>query len=74
MIQTIYLSAEETIEQLQQDAYEIHIQRVALINKIKVSGQPATNEQQEALSLYDSELDQISSDIDALYSQLEIEM
>lgn len=74
MIQTIFLSAEETIEQLQQDAYEIHIQHVALINKIKVSGQPATKDEQEALALYDSKLDQLSSDIDSLHSQLEIEM
>ena len=72
MIQTIYLSAEETIEQLQQDAYEIHIQHVALINKIKVSGQPATKDEQEALSLYDSKLDQLSSDIDSLHIHLNL--
>ena len=70
MIQTIFLSAEETIEQLQQDAYEIHIQHVALINKIKVSGQPATKEQQEALALYEQQLDNISQDIDSLHIHL----
>ena len=74
MIQTIYLSAEETIEQLQQDAYEIHIQHVALINKIKVSGQQATKDEQEALCLYEQELNRLSSEIGALHSQLEIEM
>lgn len=68
------LSTEEVITELQQEAYEVHVQHVALINLIKVSGQPATNEQQEALSLYESKLDQLSSDIDALHSQLEIEM
>lgn len=67
MIQTIFLSAEETIEQLQQDAYEIHIQHVALINKIKVSGQPATKDEQEALALYEQQLDAIAQDIDSLF-------
>ena len=70
MIQTIFLSAEETIEQLQQDAYEIHIQHVALINLIKVSEQPATKEQQEALALYEQQLDNISQDIDSLHIHL----
>ncbi len=68
------LTTEEVITELQQEAYEVHVQHVALINKIKVSGQPATKEQQEALALYDSKLDQLSSDIDSLHSQLEIEM
>ena len=68
------LTTEEVITELQQEAYEVHVQHVALINKIKVSGQPATKEQQEALVLYDSKLDQLSSDIDSLHSQLEIEM
>lgn len=66
------LNTEEVISELQQEAYEVHVQHVALINLIKVSGQPATNAQQEALSLYDSKLDQLSSDIDALHSQLEM--
>ena len=68
------LTTEEVITELQQEAYEVHVQHVALINKIKVSGQPATKDEQEALALYDSKLDQLSSDIDALHSQLEIEM
>lgn len=68
------LTTEEVITELQQEAYEVHVQHVALINRIKVSGQPATKEQQEALCLYDSKLDQLSSDIDTLHSQLEIEM
>lgn len=68
------LTTEEVITELQQEAYEVHVQHVALINRIKVSGQPATKEQQEALCLYNSKLDQLSSDIDTLHSQLEIEM
>ena len=68
------LTTEEVITELQQEAYEVHVQHVALINRIKVSGQPATKDEQEALALYDSKLDQLSSDIDALHSQLEIEM
>ena len=68
------LTTEEVITELQQEAYEVHVQHVALINKIKVSGQPATKDEQEALALYDSKLDQLSSDIDSLHSQLEIEM
>ena len=68
------LTTEEVITELQQEAYEVHVQHVALINRIKVSGQPATKDEQEALALYDSKLDQLSSDIDSLHSQLEIEM
>ena len=68
------LNTEEVISELQQEAYEVHVQHVALINRIKVSGQPATKDEQEALALYDSKLDQLSSDIDSLHSQLEIEM
>ena len=68
------LTTEEVITELQQEAYEVHVQHVALINKIKVSGQPATKEQQEALCLYEQELNRLSSEIDALHSQLEIEM
>ena len=68
------LTTEEVITELQQEAYEVHVQHVALINRIKVSGQPATKDEQEALAIYDSKLDQLSSDIDALHSQLEIEM
>lgn len=66
------LTTEEVITELQQEAYEVHVQHVALINRIKVSGQPATKDEQEALALYDSKLDQLSSDIDSLHSQLEI--
>ena len=68
------LTTEEVITELQQEACEVHVQHVALINRIKVSGQPATKDEQEALALYDSKLDQLSSDIDSLHSQLEIEM
>ena len=66
------LTTEEVITELQQEAYEVHVQHVALINRIKVSGQPATKEQQEALSLYDSKLDQLSSDIDSLHIHLNL--
>ena len=66
------LTTEEVITELQQEAYEVHVQHVALINKIKVSGQPATKEQQEALCLYDSKLDQLSSDIDSLHIHLNL--
>ena len=66
------LTTEEVITELQQEAYEVHVQHVALINKIKVSGQPATKEQQEALFLYDSKLDQLSSDIDSLHIHLNL--
>lgn len=68
------LTTEEVITELQQEAYEVHVQHVSLINLIKVSGQPATKEQQEALALYEEKLEQLSSDIDELHSQLEIEM
>ena len=68
------LNTEEVISELQQEAYEVHVQHVSLINHIKVSGQPATKEQQEALCLYEQELNRLSSEIDALHSQLEIEM
>ena len=68
------LTAEEVITELQQEAYEVHVQNVSLINRIKVSGQSATKEQQEALCLYEQELNRLSSEIDALHSQLEIEM
>lgn len=68
------LSTEEVIAELQQEAYEVHVQHVSLINHIKVSGKPATKEQQEALNLYEEKLEQLSSDIDELHSQLEIEM
>ena len=66
------LTTEEVITELQQEAYEVHVQHVSLINLIKVSGQPATKDQQEALSLYDSKLDQLSSDIDSLHICLTI--
>ena len=66
------LTTEEVITELQQEAYEVHVQHVALINRIKVSGQPATKEQQEALFLYDSKLDQLSSDIDSLHIHLNL--
>ena len=68
------LTTEEVITELQQEAYEVHVQHVALINRIKVSGQPATKDEQEALALYDSKLDQLSSDIDSLHSQLKNKM
>ena len=68
------LNTEEVIAELQQEAYEVHVQNVSLINRIKVSGQSATKEQQEALCLYEQELNRLSSEIDALHSQLEIEM
>ena len=68
------LNTEEVIAELQQEAYEVHVQHVSLINKIKVSGKPSTKEQQEALNLYEEKLEQLSSDIDELHSQLEIEM
>ena len=66
------LTTEEVITELQQEAYEVHVQHVSLINLIKVSGQPATKDQQEALSLYDSKLNQLSSDIDSLHICLTI--
>ena len=68
------LTTEEVITELQQEAYEVHVQHVSLINLIKVSEQPATKEQQEALVLYENELNRLSSEIDELHSQLEIEM
>ena len=68
------LNTEEVIAELQQEACEVHVQHVSLINHIKVSGKPATKEQQEALNLYEEKLEQLSSDIDELHSQLEIEM
>lgn len=68
------LSTEEVIAELQQEAYEVHVQHVSLINRIKVSGQPATKDEQEALNLYEEKLEQLSSDIDELHSQLEIEL
>ena len=68
------LNTEEVIAELQQEAYEVHVQHVSLINNIKVSGKPSTKEQQEALNLYEEKLEQLSSDIDELHSQLEIEM
>lgn len=64
------LTTEEVITELQQEAYEVHVQHVSLINLIKVSGQPATKEQQEALALYENKLEQLSSEIDELHSQL----
>ena len=66
------LTTEEVITELQQEAYEVHVQHVALINRIKVSGQPATKDEQEALALYDSKLDQLSSDIDSLHIHLNL--
>ena len=66
------LTTEEVITELQQEAYEVHVQHVALINRIKVSGQQATKDEQEALSLYDSKLDQLSSDIDSLHIHLNL--
>ena len=66
------LTTEEVITELQQEAYEVHVQHVALINKIKVSGQPATKDEQEALALYDIKLDQLSSDIDSLHIHLNL--
>ena len=64
------LTTEEVITELQQEAYEVHVQHVSLINLIKVSGQPATKEQQEAFALYENKLEQLSSEIDELHSQL----
>ena len=64
------LTTEEVIAELQQEAYEVHVQHVALINRIKVSGQPATKEQQGALALYEQQLDNISQDIDSLHIHL----
>ena len=66
------LTTEEVITELQQEAYEVHVQHVALINRIKVSGQPATKEQQEALFLYEQQLDNISQDIDSLHIHLNL--
>ena len=66
------LTTEEVITELQQEAYEVHVQHVALINRIRVSGQPATKDEQEALALYDSKLDQLSSDIDSLHIHLNL--
>lgn len=67
---THFLTPEETIAQLQSDAFEIHVRHVALINKIKVSDQPATKDEQEALALYDQQLDSIAHDINLLYNSL----
>ena len=64
------LTTEEVITELQQEAYEVHVQHVSLINLIKVSEQPATKEQQEALALYEQQLDNISQDIDSLHIHL----
>lgn len=64
------LTTEEVITELQQEAYEVHVQHVALINRIKVSEQPATKEQQEALAFYEQQLDNISQDIDSLHIHL----
>ena len=61
------LNTEEVIAELQQEAYEVHVQHVSLINKIKVSGEPATKDEQEALALYEQQLDAIAQDIDSLF-------
>ncbi len=64
------LTTEEVITELQQEAYEVHVQHVALINRIKVSGQPATKDEQEALALYEQQLENISQDIDSLHNSI----
>lgn len=64
------LTTEEVITELQQEAYEVHVQHVALINRIKVSGQPATKDEQEALALYEQKLENISQDIDSLHNSV----
>ena len=64
------LTTEEVITELQQEAYEVHVQHVALINKIKVSGQPATKDEQEALAFYEQQLENISQDIDSLHNSI----
>ena len=66
------LTTEEVITELQQEAYEVHVQHVALINRIKVSGQPATKDEQEALALYEQKLENISQDIDSLHIHLNL--
>ena len=66
------LTTEEVITELQQEAYEVHVQHVALINRIKVSGQQATKDEQEALCLYEQELNRLSSEIDSLHIHLNL--
>jgi hypothetical protein len=65
------LEPQEVLVELQQEATEIHIQYVALINQLRVSGIPTTLDQQLTIKDYKSKLDQLTSDINEIYKTIE---
>lgn len=65
------LEPQETLVELQVEATEVHVQYIALINRLKVSGIPATLDERQAIKDYKSRLEQLTSDINEIYETIE---